>query len=93
MELKLIKKDKNTITIEIIGEDETLLNPLTQRLLAEKDIEDARFIRGTILENPKIFLRVKDGKKPEIHLRNVSKKIGDELKEFEKIYTQAVKKK
>lgn len=93
MELKLIKKDKDTLYIEIIGEDETLLNPLTQRLLKEKDVEDARFIRGTILENPKLFLKTKEGKKPEAILRNVSKKISEELKEFEKIFIQATKKK
>lgn len=94
MELKLIKKDKDRMEIEIIGEDETLFNPLIQRLLKDKDVEDARFVKGhPIIDNPRIFLKVKDGKKPEMILRKNAKNIADDLKEFEKAYIQATKKK
>ena len=33
MEIRLINKEKDTMEIEVIGEDETLLEPLKQKLL------------------------------------------------------------
>ena len=38
MELKLISKSKDSMEIEIIGEDETLLYPLQQKLLQDKAV-------------------------------------------------------
>ena len=35
MEINTIKKTKKELELEIIGEDETLLNPIKQRLLEE----------------------------------------------------------
>jgi DNA-directed RNA polymerase subunit L len=91
MDLKTISKTTKQLEVEIIGENETLLNPLTQVLLQHKDVEYA----STITQHPaaptrRLYIRLKAGTsaKPETILkeavREVKKQVTSFKKEFEK---------
>jgi DNA-directed RNA polymerase subunit L len=81
MELNLLNKTKDTIEIEVIGEDETLLYPLQQKLVEDESVEYATYIMGhPLLENPKLVVRVKEGK-PQNALKRASKALANKYKE------------
>jgi DNA-directed RNA polymerase subunit L len=98
MELKTITKTTKQLEIEVIGENETLLNPITQVLLQHKDVEYA----STITKHPAsstrhLYIRLKAGtsSKPETVLkeavREVKKQVASFKKEFEKALSSVEK--
>ena len=77
-----MKKTEKELEIEIIGEDETILNPITHLLTEHKDVDYAACIVDHPLSNKRrLFLRVTKGK-PEDLLKKVVKELEDEVKEF-----------
>lgn len=81
MELKLLNKTKDTIEIEIAGEDETLLYPLQQKLVQDDSVEYATYIMGhPLLDNPKLVVKVTEGK-PQNALKRAAKALSNEYKE------------
>ena len=84
MELKTIKKTAKELEIEITGETETILNPITEVLLQHKDVEYASYMADHPESNKrKLFIRVKQGKPEEI-LAKAIKQLEDEVKTFSK---------
>lgn len=84
MELKTIKKTKTELELEIIGEDETILHPITHILLQNDDVDYA----ASMADNPltpkkRLFIRVKKGN-PEDVLKKAVKYLEDEIKQFGK---------
>jgi DNA-directed RNA polymerase subunit L len=86
MELKTIKKTAKELEIEITDENETILNPITEVLLQNEDVEYASYLCDHP-ESPKrkLYLRVKKGKPEEI-LQKAVKKLEDEIKSFTKTF-------
>jgi DNA-directed RNA polymerase subunit L len=83
MELRKLEHTDDTLEIEVIGEGETLLHPLREKLLTNKKVEMATFILGhPELENPRLFLRVKKGK-PEDALKKALEELKKDYKELE----------
>ncbi len=81
MELNLLNKTKDEIEIEIIGEDETLLYPLQQKLIQDDSVEYATYIMGhPLLDNPKLVVKVSEGK-PQNALKRAAKALANEYKE------------
>ena len=84
MELKTIKKTTKELEIEITGENETLLNPLTEVLLGYDDVDYASYLSDhPESEKRRLFIRVKKGK-PEDLLKKAIKQLEDEIKTFSK---------
>ena len=82
MEIRLIKKEKDSMELEVVGEDETLLEPLKQKLLEDKNVELATYLLGhPMLENPKIFVKVKSGK-PQAAFKKAAKALTTEYDDF-----------
>lgn len=82
MELKLINKEKDSMEIEILGENETLLEPLKQKLLEDDNVEIATFLMGhPMLESPKLIVKVKSGK-PQAALKKAAKALANDFEEF-----------
>lgn len=83
MELKLISKTDKTIEVEFRGEDDTVLNLLKQRLLADDKVENATYIVGhPLLDQPRLHVEVKSGK-PEAVVKAAAKDLRQELDAFE----------
>ena len=84
MEMKKIKKTAKELEVEIIGESETLLNPITEVLLQNKDVEYATYMTDHPESNKRtLYIRVKKGKPEEILLKAV-KELETEIKTFTK---------
>jgi DNA-directed RNA polymerase subunit L len=88
VDLKKIKKTKYELELEIIGENETILNPIVHTLLDNEDVEYAACMADHPLDNRRrLFIRVNKGdpndilKKAIQHLSTEIKKLG---KNFDK---------
>ncbi len=93
MELRILSQEKNELEVEVLGENETLLNPVKQALLADKDVEFAEYIiEHPQLSVPKIFLRTKGNTKPETVLKRTIKSLIGEFDAFEDAFVTALKK-
>ncbi|UCH72164.1 MAG: DNA-directed RNA polymerase subunit L [Thermoplasmatales archaeon] len=84
MELKTIKKTTKELELEITGENETMLNPITETLLKNKDVEYASYASDHPESNKRrLYVRVNKGKPEEI-LKKAVKQLEDEVKIFGK---------
>ena len=84
MELKTIKKTAKELELEIIGENETLLNPITEVLLEYADVDYASYLSDHPESNKRrLYIRVNKGK-PEDVLKKAVKQLEDEIKTFSK---------
>ena len=93
MELKTIKKSTKELEIEIIGENETILNPITEVLLQDNDVDYASYMTDHPESNKRrLYIRVKKGK-PEDVLKKAVKQLEDEIKEFNKFFKDKSKSK
>ncbi len=79
MEVKLLDLKKTQMRIEISDSDETIVFPLLNQLLKDKDVSDARYVPGhPQLDNPQIFLRVKKGR-PQTVFRRAARELSKEF--------------
>ena len=93
MELKTIKKTTKELEIEIKDENETILNPITEVLLQNKDVEYASYITDhPESKTRKLFIKVKNGKPEDILLKAV-KQLENEVKIFNKNFQDKIKSK
>lgn len=72
---KVLEKGKDSITLEMMHYDNTLLRPLMDEILRDEQVKEARyFIKHPIIDNPKIFIKVKSGK-PQAALKRSIKRL------------------
>ncbi len=89
MELKTVKKDKNMMQIEVVGEGTTFVNLLKEALLEDKSVTSAAFIVDhPLTSDPHLFIRTK-GKKPKTALKDAVKLVKKQIDEFEKKFKKA----
>ena len=93
MELKTLKKTSKELELEVIGETETLLNPITEVLLENDDVDYASYMADHPEQKKRrLYIRVKKGK-PEDVLKKAVKQLEDEIKTFSKNFTTKSKSK
>ncbi|OPX59935.1 MAG: DNA-directed RNA polymerase subunit L [Methanomassiliicoccales archaeon PtaB.Bin134] len=81
MEIELLEKEKDSIKVRIIGADMTLITPLVQGLLEDKDVAEVKYTIGhSQMEDPTLYIRVKTGK-PQSALKKTAKALTNEFKE------------
>lgn len=91
MEVRVLRKEDKTIEVEVIGENETLLNLLKQRLLASPDVESATFLVGhPLLDQPRLVVHVRKGK-PEAALKAAAKELREDLDKLETEFLKAAR--
>ena len=84
MKLEKIKKTSKELELEITGENETMLNPITEKLLENDDVDYASYIADHPESNKRrLYIRVKKGEPIEL-LKKALKEVESELKDFEK---------
>jgi len=92
MEVKILKVGKNELSLEIKGEDYTLLNLLQKTLLEDKMVEAAGSkIPHRLLETAIFSLRVKGGRNPFDALYEALDRIKAESLEFREAFEKALK--
>ena len=93
MEIKTIKKTAKELEIEITGETETILNPITEVLLNYKEVDYASYMADHPESNKRrLYLRVTNGKPADI-LKKAVKQLEDEIKAFSKNFVGKSKSK
>ena len=93
MELKTIKKTTKELEVEITGETETLLNPITEVLLEYDNVDYASYLSDhPESKKRRLYIRVKNGK-PEEALKKAVKQLEDEIKSFSKNFQTKSKSK
>ena len=91
MQLKLLNKEKDSMEIEVAGEDETLLEPLKQKLLEDENVEIATYLMGhPMLESPKLIVKVKSGK-PQAALKKAAESLAEQYGEARKLLEKELK--
>jgi DNA-directed RNA polymerase subunit L len=89
MELRLRNKTANKLEIEVIGENDTLLNLLKQKLLQDPAVETATYVMGhPYLDNPLFVVETKTGK-PDAALKTAAKELRAQIDEFETLLVRA----
>ncbi|HDO19619.1 MAG TPA: DNA-directed RNA polymerase subunit L [Thermoplasmatales archaeon] len=82
MEIKILKDKAKELEIEIVGETETMLNPIKEKLLERENVVYAEYSREhPVLTNPRLYVKVKDGKAKD-ELKAVLKELQKEIKTF-----------
>ena len=93
MEIKTIKKTTKELEIEITGETETILNPITEVLLNYKEVDYASYMADHPESNKRrLYIRVTNGKPVDI-LKKAVKYLQDEIKTFSKDFETKTKSK
>ena len=93
MKLNVLSKTDHEIEVEVHGENETLLNPIKQALLNDKDVDFAEYIiEHPSLSVPKIFIRTKGKAKPDVVLKRTIKSLIGEFDQLENAFAAELKK-
>ena len=88
MELLKIKKTSKELELEITGENETMLNPITEKLLEDENVDYASYIADHPESNKRrLYIRVKKGEPVDL-LKKAIKQVEIELKEFGKNFSK-----
>lgn len=91
MELKVIKQDDKSMTLEIKGETIAFVNLLKEELWNDKNVSEAAYIKEhPYLAEPKLFLKVYRGS-PMTALEKASERITKGLEEFSEEFKKAQK--
>ncbi|MCL4335977.1 MAG: DNA-directed RNA polymerase subunit L [Candidatus Thermoplasmatota archaeon] len=87
-QLRVINKEKNSITLEMLNYDNTILRPLIDEILKDDQVEETRYyIKHPIIDNPEIYIRVKTGK-PQAAVKRSIRRLS---KVFETLETDLIK--
>lgn len=91
-QLRVLTKEKNTITLEMLNYDNTILRPLIDEILKDEQVEEARYyIKHPIIDNPEIFVRVKTGK-PQAAVKRSIKRLSKVYENLEADLTKEQKR-
>ena len=92
MELKLLEKEKNTVKVEIVNPDDTLIYPLVSGLLKDDDVVDAEYSTGhPQLDKPVLYVKTKKGD-PAAALKRAADGLAEEYREAKKLLEKALPK-
>jgi DNA-directed RNA polymerase subunit L len=90
MELKLIKKSDKELELEIIGEKQTLLNSLKEKLLQDENVDYAEWIIDhPMISKPRLYLRVNKEDPLDI-LKKMLAELRKETKSFRLTFNKSV---
>lgn len=91
-QLRVLNKEKNSITLEMLNYDNTVLRPLIDEILKDEQVEEARYyIKHPIIDNPEIFVRVKTGK-PQAAVKRSIKRLSKVYETLETDLSKEVKR-
>ncbi len=86
MEIKIIDKTDNEVTMEVKGENHTLLNALKSSLLEDSHVEIATYdIEHIQISDPVLFVQT-DGVDPIQVITEAASRLIDECNEFEEMF-------
>jgi DNA-directed RNA polymerase subunit L len=91
LELILVSKDKKSVVIEFIDSKETIVHPLIDRLLSDKDVVLATYKTGhPQLDKPRLTVKTQKVS-PESAVKKAADNLAEEIKTLKKEFEKAVK--
>jgi len=91
MEVKVIKKDKNLLEVELRGESVGFVNLIKEELWNDKDVDEAAYVKEhPYMSEPKLYVKTKE-KEPKKVVENALKRIQSQLKELNGEFSRALK--
>jgi DNA-directed RNA polymerase subunit L len=94
MNVNILKKTPSELKIEVEGGGHTLCNLIQKRLLEEENVDLAGYdVPHPLASSPIIYVRTKNGIRPETALKNALEKAVEVNKEFGKQLEKALKEK
>ena len=92
MKIKVLKRTSNELKIEVEGEGHTLCNVLQKSLLEDDTIEMAGYnVPHPLVDSAIVYINTKGQRKPEAAVKEATKKILSQSKEFRKSFKKALK--
>lgn len=92
MEVKILKNEKDTLELELIGADQSLAQLLAMKLNDEKSVDFASYkLEHPLLAHPKLILKVSKGDPVKLLLSSIGDLIKD-TEDFKKQFSDIVKK-
>jgi len=86
LSIKIVPKGKDTLEMELLGANDTLIQPLIERLMNDDDVAIARHVVDhPVVDPPKIYIKMKSGT-PQAALKRAIKSIINEYKAMEEAY-------
>lgn len=84
MEIRVLRKDSDSMLVEFVGETHTLTNLIREELWNDSNVLEAAEVKEhPYLSEPKIFLRVKKGD-PKKALAKALERIERKVEEFKR---------
>lgn len=84
MQLRVLTHNETELEFEVLGENETLLNPVKSALLDHDGVDLAEYvIPHPQLSVPRIYLRVKEGNDPKAILLQAMERVQKEIETFQ----------
>jgi DNA-directed RNA polymerase subunit L len=88
--VRILERSGNIVRLEIVGENHTLLAPLTSKLLENEQVDLATYnIQHTLRSNPVLFVKMREGDPLEAVKSAVASLMSD-FEEFERKYKAAI---
>ncbi len=79
MQLRLLEKQKDSVRLEILNPDDTVIYPLITALLKDPDVQDALYYTGhPQLDKPVLTVKVRKGS-PQAALKRVAEGLATEF--------------
>ncbi|UCG68880.1 MAG: hypothetical protein JSV09_13985 [Thermoplasmata archaeon] len=91
MELSLVSKDKKSVVIELTDAKDTIIHPLIDRLLSDKDVVLATYKIGhPQLDKPRLTVKTQKVT-PETAVKKAADNLAKEIKDLKKEFERAIK--
>ncbi|HIH96426.1 MAG TPA: DNA-directed RNA polymerase subunit L [Thermoplasmata archaeon] len=93
MKLKVVKKSEKELEMEIVGEGQTLLNPLKEKLIQDDEVEYAQVVADLpTISKSSLFLKTKKETSLDA-LKKATADLRKETKSFRTAMNKALKEK
>ncbi|HID19789.1 MAG TPA: DNA-directed RNA polymerase subunit L [Methanophagales archaeon] len=88
--IKLLEKKEKELRVEIEGEGDTLLAPLTSKLLENENVDIATYsLKHTLMNNSILYVKMKEGDALEA-VKSAATSLASDFEEFERKYRAAI---
>ncbi len=80
MEFEVLEKTKNSLTIKVIDDDPSVMYPMVEQLLSEKNVTDVNYsVEHPDIDDPILSITAKKGKDPRKILIDIARDIQGEF--------------
>ena len=92
MELKVIEQKKNSLIVEVAGEDHTFCNVLKKELWNDEHVKVASYsIKHPLVSQLQVIVETDGSVTPQAALLNAAKRVGKNAEKFRDEFTKEIK--